>query len=253
MQSSCLPSRTLRCLAASALLIGMVATALAELTNEERDIFVKALAHQANGLDERCAYTQVENKPKKGEEDVYEKIAARFDPVANPETPWKLLTIDDRAPSAKEISDYRPNRSHPVFIRFSYPHVNQLKVASKEDDIWVFQGTGDGMTGIPDGGVKKFDEKYDVEFEVHAPTATLRSLRATLKKPFRSRVVAKIEKFKFLVEFATEPNTEKSILNKMEMDFGIRVFGLYQDATMVASYSDFVCPAELHSYQEPQN
>ena len=177
---------------------------------------------------------------------------ARFDPVANPETPWKLLSVDERVPSAEEISDYRPNRSHPVFTRFSYPHVEQLKVASKEDDIWVFQGTGDGMTGIPDGGVKKFDEKYDVEFEVHAPTTTLRSLRATLKKPFRSRVVAKIDKFKFLVEFATEPNTEKSVLHKMEMDFGIRVFGLYQDATMVATYPDFDCPPELHSHQEPQ-
>lgn len=177
---------------------------------------------------------------------------ARFDPIANPDTPWKLLSIDDRVPTSEEESDYRPNRSHPVFTRFSYPLVEQLKVASKQDDIWVFQGTGDGITGIPDGGVKKFDEKYDVEFEVHAPTATLRSLRATLKKPFRSRVVAKIEKFKFLVEFATEPNTERSILHKMEMDFGIRVFGLYQDATMVATYSDFDCPLALHSSQRPQ-
>ena len=234
------------------LLLCLATSSLAELTSEEKDIFVKALAHQANGLDERCAYTQIEIKPNNDDEDVQEAIAARFDPVSNPDTPWKLLTIDDRVPSSEELSDYRPNRSHPVFTRFSYPHVDQLRVASKEDDIWVFQGTGDGMTGIPDGGVKKFDEKYDVEFEVHAPTATLRSLRATLKKPFRSRVVAKIEKFKFLVEFATEPNTERSILHKMEMDFGIRVFGLYQDATMVATYSDFDCPPELHSSQEPQ-
>lgn len=237
---------------ASALLVGMVTTAFAELTNKEREIIENALAHQANGLDERCAYTQVENKPKRDEEDVYEKIAARFDPVANPDTPWKLLTIDDRVPSPEEVADYRPNRSHPVFTRFSYPHVDQLTVSSKEDDIWVFQGTGDGMTGIPDGGVKKFDEKYDVEFAVHAPTATLRSLRATLKKPFRSRVVVKIDEFNFLVEFATEPNTEKPILHKMEMDMGIRVFGLYQDATMVATYSDFDCPPELHSRQEGQ-
>ena len=234
------------------LLLCLATSSLAELTSDEKDIFVKALAHQANGLDERCAYTQIESKPKKDEEDVYEKIAARFDPVANADTPWKLLTIDDRVPSSEEESDYRPNRSHPVFTRFSYPHVDQLKVVSKEDDMWVFQGTGDGMTGIPDGGVKKFDEKYDVEFEVHAPTAMLRSLRATLKKPFRSRVVAKIDKFKFLVEFATEPNTEKSILHRMEMDFGIRVFGLYQDAMMVATYSNFDCPPELHSRQEGQ-
>lgn len=251
MQSTRLVSKTPKFFTASALLIGMVTTAFADLTNEERDIFVKALAHQTNGLDERCAYTQVENKPKEDEEDVYEEIVARFDPVANPETPWKLLSVNERVPSPEEISDYRPNRSHPVFTHFSYPRVDQLKIVSKQDDIWVFQGTGDGMTGIPDGGVKKFDEKYDVEFEVHAPTATLRSLTATLKKPFRSRVVAKIEKFKFLVEFATEPNTERSILQKMEMDFGIRVFGLYQDATMVATYSDFDCPPELHSSQEP--
>ena len=252
MQRSRLVRRAHKFFVASALLIGTVTTAFAELTNEERDIFVKALVHQANGLDERCAYTQLENKPKKDEEDVYQKIVARFDPVANPETPWKLLSVDEQVPSSKEISDYRPNRSHPVFTHFSYPRVDQLKIASKEDDIWVFQGTGDGMTGIPDGGVKKFDEKYDVEFEVHAPTATLRSLTATLKKPFRSRVVAKIEKFKFLVEFATEPNTERSILHKMEMDMGIRIFGMYQGATMLAMYSDFDCPPELHSNQEPQ-
>lgn len=252
MQDVFFASRGCRSFATVALLLGMATTALAELTNEEREIFENALAYQANGLDERCAYTQVENKPNNDDKDVQERIAARFDPVANPDSPWTLLSIDTRVPSAEEISDYRPNRSHPVFTRFSYPHVDQLKVASTEDDIWVFQGTGDGMTGIPDGGVKKFDEKYDVEFEVHAPTATLRSLRATLKKPFRSRVVAKIDKFKFFVEFATEPNTEKSILHKMEMDFGIRVFGLYQDATMVATYSDFDCPPELLSHQEPQ-
>ena len=39
------------------LLLGVATTALAELTDEEREIFENALAYQANGLDERCAYT----------------------------------------------------------------------------------------------------------------------------------------------------------------------------------------------------
>lgn len=219
----------------------------AELSDMEREVLRTALSQKSTENDRNCAYTQTVSKPQELGSHVNETVVSRFDPGANLDSPWKLLAIDDRPPTDKELAKFKPqDRGHPVATRFNYPNIDELRVVSKDGDLWSFSGPGDGLSGISDGGVKDFDKRLNIVGSIHAPTATLKSLRTSLKKPFRSRVVAKFDKFDYSVELEFDQDVQKQVMRSMSMEMKMSVFAISQSVSLNVLYSDFECPSDLH-------
>ena len=228
----------------------------AKLSDAEMDVLQSVFQQSLNPQNKSCALTQTIQKYENqfGEES-NETIVARFDPILRPESPWKVLSVNDRNPTDHEIRNFKPEIENPLLTssskgRFDYPVIEDMKVISKDDDIWIFEGpisapmpeaedTPEPLRGIG----KKF--KFKMVFEVHEPTATLQAIRVVLKKPVRFWLVVRISKVEFAMLFGEDPAVEGSVMKEMTMEMKAGALGRSMIMSHRTHFSDFECSEKV--------
>ena len=214
----------------------------AQLSPAEKKILQRALSDEVDEGAGLCAYTQTAYQRVSTESDEGKTIVTRYDPVENPDSPWRLISIDDESPSESEIMEFKPEAGdHPVASRIKLGNVEKLQIISKEGDVWSFEGPGDGLVGLEDGGMKNFHKKINVSGSLNAQTGNLISLRMALKKPFRHRMVVKFQKFDFELKFGFDTNIQKHVVRSTTFQMLMNILGKAQSISQDVQYSDFRC------------
>lgn len=228
----------------------------AKLSDAEVDVLQSVFQQSFNPQNKSCALTQTTQKYENqfGEES-NEKIVARFDPILRPESPWKVLSVNDRDPTDYEIRNFRPEFENPLLTssgkgRFDYPDIVDMKVVSKDDDIWIFEGPISAPMPEPEdtpkpmrGVGKKF--KFKMVFEVHEPTATLHSIKVVLKKPVRFFLVVRISKVEFAMLFGEDPTVEGSVIKEVTMEMKAGALGRKMIMSHRTHFKDFECSEKV--------
>ena len=255
MSSNAMNDITLRFVLIQTAVLAVLLTGIpahAKLSDVEMDVLQSIFSQSHNPKKKTCAYTQTAEKHENqfGEES-NETTVARFDPILRPESPWKVLSVNDRDPTDHEIRNFRPEFENPVLTgtgkgRFDYPDIDDMKVVSKDDDIWIFEGPVSIPMPEPEdapkplrGFGKKF--KFKMIFEVHEPTATLRAIRIALRKPVRFWLVVRISKVEFAMLFGEDPAVEGSVMKEMTMEMKAGALGRSMIMSHRTNFSDFEC------------
>ena len=224
-------------------------TANGKLSDAEMDVFLGAFDQKSNEQNAECAYTQTARMPKANDDEQHETIVSRFDPVASPESPWQLLSVDDRPPTQAELEDFDPNEGHPALTEglVDREAADKLTLVSKEDDIWRFEGSFKEMSesltiDAPIGGLEK---RLKLVIEVYEPSRTLRAIKVELKRPFRFRFVVKFMKVEFALLYGADPNVGGLVLQEVAFEMQASALGRRMSSEFNTKYSDFDCSGVL--------
>ena len=220
-----------------------------KLSDAEMDVFLGAFDQESNEQNAECAYTQTVRRPKANDDEQHETIVSRFNPVASPESPWQVLSVDDRPPTQVELKDLDPNEGHPALTSGVVDRkvAEKLTLVSKEDDIWRFEGSFKEMSesltiDAPIGGLEK---RLKLVIEVYEPSRTLRAVKVELKKPFRFRFIIKITKIEFALLYGLDPNVGGLVFKEIDFEMQARALGRRISSGFNRQFSDFDCSGVL--------
>lgn len=227
----------------------------AKLSDEELAMLQSAIENTAQVMDGTCAYTQTVQEHEMFEDEVNKTKVARFDPTLRPDSPWELLSVDGRAPTQHESMNFKPN-FQPVTMQeegtgtssgtFELPsEFEDMKVVSKDDDIWTFEAPVPEMTmpEPPEESMKGFPKKFKLKMliDVHAPTSTLNAFRIVLRKPIRFMLVVRISKMEYAMLFGSEPNVDGMVMKEMNMEMGGRALWKRISMKQRTTFTDYDC------------
>ena len=235
----------------------------AELSDEEMAMLRGAFENVANIHDGTCAYTQTVQKHEMFEDEVDKTTVARFDPVLRPDSPWKVLSVDGQAPTEGETMQDDPSGFEKPTMNFKInaggqprgtqeggtgmadlpAELEDMKVVSKEDDIWTFEVPISDMPQPPDESIKGFPKKIKMkmQMEIHAPTTTLKAYRISLSKPVRFMLVVRISKIDFAMLFGSDPNVDGIVMREINMEMGGRALWKRISMKQRTTYTDIDC------------
>lgn len=243
------------------LLVGV--TTSAKLSDEEFALLRSAFEQMFNTQNANCAYTETVHKRETLEEEVDTTTVARFDPISRPESPWEVLSVDGRPPTQRETMLFEPSEFGNPTMNFKLStngppeetqeggtsmaelptELEDMKVVSKEDDIWIFEVPMPDMPQPPDESMKGFPKKIKMkmQMEVHAPTSTLRAYRFFLSKPLRFMLVVRISKLEFAMTYGSDPNVVGLVMKEMNMEMTGRALWKRVSMKQRTTFTDYDC------------
>lgn len=223
----------------------------AKLSDEELAMLQSAIEGTAKVMDGTCAYTQTVHEHELLEEEVNKTTVARFDPTLRPDSPWEVLSVDGRTPTEHESTNFKPS-FRPATTRdggigtFELPsELGDMKVVSKDDDIWTFEAPVPEMTmpDPPEESMKGFPKKIKMKMvlEVHAPTSSLRAFKVALSKPLRFMLVVRISKIEYAMLLDSDPNIDGMVMKEMNMEMSGRALWKRISMQQRTTFTDYVC------------
>ena len=215
--------------------------AVAQLTDADKSLLQRAWGNLPIQKQGTCAFTQTVMRPEDYDSDVVVKEVSRFDPDFGTPDPWKLVSVDDRDPEPAEQEEFRPYRQTRLLdMLYDQLRVEEAKFIAQEDDIRIFEMPVNATKSVPKGMAKNLIGTV----RVHVPTETVEIASLGVKKPFRMRVIVKVNRYDQTLRYERDPNAGGLVLRDIEMNVQMRALTKKVNIKMNARYSDFVCPPE---------
>ena len=249
----------------------IIVLSAAKLSDEELAIFRSVFVKIANVYNETCAYTQTVHEHEMMQDEVNNTTVYRVDPILRPDSPREVLSVNGQAPIQRETKPVESSESGNPTMDFrlstnesprdtqeggaSRPNLppfamEDMKIVSKEDDIWTFEAPIANMPQPPDEALEEIPGplkgitkkiKMKMQLEVHAPTSTPSVVRISLIKPFRIMLVVRISKMEFAMIYGSDPNADGLVMKEMNMEMSGRAFWKRIFQKQRTTFTEFDC------------
>ena len=163
----------------------------------------------------------------------------RYDPRSDKESPWTLISIEDREPSERERKKTpRYTRSSPEEM-WSDLRQNikweSLKVVNESEERISFIGLKDLQVGRDEFVTS------DLTLEINKVTRSIETVTITMKGTHKINFFATIAAMKMTQNYRYEPEMDRSILEQMFVDWKFKFFFAPASSTEHLTYRDYDC------------
>jgi len=162
------------------------------VADEHADIVKRAFSNISVDFHQEWAFTESVT-----EEGV--TIVGRYDPRFSDDARWNLLTIDDRAPTADEIADYKDDKedefhSHDDDSEIDMVNLKTLELIEETNDSWVFRFIPE-VDDDEDEEARRFVQQVDGTIKIIRDGNYLEYIDLRNEKPIRPAFSVKISRF----------------------------------------------------------
>lgn len=163
----------------------------------------------------------------------------RYDPRSDEESPWTLISIEDREPSERERKKTaRYTRSSP----------EDMWSDLRQNIIWNSLKVGDetearlSLVGLKNLQVGK-DEfvSSDISLEIDKVTGSLETVTITMKESHKINFFATIAAMTMTQNYRYEPEMDRSILERIFVDWKFKFVFASASSTEHLTYRDYDC------------
>ena len=163
----------------------------------------------------------------------------RYDPETGDESPWTLISIENREPRDRE------RKQTPRYTRLSPAEAwNDLRESIDWDSLKVTNESEErlSLTGLKEVQVGK-DEFVSSDFtlEINKASRSLQSVTITMDKPHKINFFATIAAMTMTQNYRFEPDLSRSIMNELRVDWQFRFFFARSSSTEHITYRDYDC------------
>ena len=163
----------------------------------------------------------------------------RFDPNMEENSPWTLISIEDREPRDRE------RKQTPRYTRLSPTEIwNDLRENINWTSLEVVNDSAEqlSLAGLKDVKVGK-DEfvPSDVKLEIDKATRSLQSVTITMNKPHKINFFATIAAMTMTQSYRYDSDISRSIVNELLVDWKFKFFFAPSSSTERITYRDYDC------------
>ena len=159
---------------------------------------------------------------------------------------WTLISVDGRAPTEKELEEYKhrggqlfPYRDYIDLLDFS-----QLRVKDRQADKLVLE-TVPTEAVLEEQEVAYLAGRVTLNVVIDTANRRLDHIRNTLNEPFKANAFIRVREFDQLLNFEYLPEVGEVVMTQMTMGAHVRFVVIQRKFNLNARLYDFSCPPIL--------